>query len=150
MAVNVQFATVADSISALSISGVTVKDVDAIISTYTAAPKTLAPRPDGYISNITVTRDSFGTGGAEKLTLSYTLTYRYYHTSLGVQLNFADFAAMIANIELIAEAFITNDALTGLIDLTLEGIGEVGPVNDPSGAMFHGCDFILRITEFPT
>lgn len=149
MTVTINLPTIAEQISRLSVEGVTILDIDAITTQYILAPYTLAPRPDGWFSNLSVTVDTFGTLGTEKLTMTYNLTYRYFHTALGNQLNFASYSHMIDNIVNIAEVILTNDTVTGAIDLRLAGISDIGPVSDPAGNQYHGCDFTLLVTEYP-
>ena len=148
MTVTFSLPTVTDSISKLDISGVDILDIDQIPASYSVRPQMLAPKPDDFITGLTITRDSFGTGGAEKMTATYTLAYRYYHTSVGNTLTLTEYANLIMAMKLILEAFLTNDAVSGLVDLSVESVSSVGPVNDPAGNMYHGFDITLRITEF--
>ena len=148
MTVTFSLPTVTDSISKLAISGVDILDIDQIPASYAGNPHMLAPAPADFITNLTITRDSFGTGGAEKMTATYTLAYRYYHTSVGNALTFTEYANLIMAMKLILEAFLTNDAISGLVDLSVESVSNIGPVTDPVGNYFHGFDITLRITEF--
>ena len=152
MTATLNWSTVTNSIAALSISGVTVKDIDEITDSMSMQTAILSPRPDGFISDITITRDSFGTGGAEKMTAIYTLTYRYYHAPIAGGLGglFSTYSGMITNIDAICEAILNNDAITGCVDILLAGISELGPVEDPSGNIYHGCDLSFQVTEFVT
>lgn len=147
MSVNVKFTTVADAISKLSISGVTLRDIDQIAASVAVAPATFAPKPGGYISNLRVTVDSFGSAGAQKMTLTYTLNYTYYHCQIGSVLDFGAYAAMVTNIAAILAALMTNDTVTGAIDQQPK-MSDIGPVLDPAGNQYHGCVFSLDITEF--
>jgi hypothetical protein len=148
MTINVQFATVAAGISALSISGVNVKDIDTLPEDCTLLCPVFYPRPDGFITDLSPTVQSFGSGGTAKLDLSYTLTYRYLHAPLGTHGLFDTYAGLIAKLELILEAIFANDAITGAVDLQTVGVSDVGPVADPAGNMYHGADISLRVLEF--
>ena len=147
MTVSVYIATVADSISKLSISGVTCKDIDQIVSSYLSQPALFAPRPDDFITNISVTPASLGSGSSKQVDLQYTLNYVYYHCSLGSTLNFAAYSAMITNIAAILVALITNDTITGAVDMTVQEVSGVGPVLDPAGNAFHGCNIAVTIMQ---
>ena len=46
------------------------------------------------------------------------------------------------------DKMLVSDAVTGSVDLQVEDISAFGPVSDPSGKMFHGCDISFRILEF--
>ena len=46
------------------------------------------------------------------------------------------------------DKMLVSDTITGAVDLTVEDISTFGPVSDPSGKMFHGCDIAFRILEF--
>lgn len=147
MAISCSLATVADSISKLSISGITIRDIDALATSWLALPNVLYPRPDGFVSNISVTATDMARGGYE---LRYTLTYRYLFTQLGNDaVLFAGYATFMANLVLIINSIITNHNLTGAIDLTLGGVS-VGPLQDPAGNMYHGADIQINVLEFLT
>lgn len=150
MTVSISFSTVADSIAGLSITGVTIADINQIGESNQKTPKHLCPRPQGYITNIVMDEPTFGAGATRKLTLRYTLTYRYYHAEIvgGRGGLFAVYSGMITNITRICNAILTNDTITGCVDIALLTIGELGPVSDPAGNAFHGCDLSFRITEY--
>jgi hypothetical protein len=147
MTVNVNFISVADAISKLTITGVTVRDIDQIAASVQMAPATLAPKPGGFITNMKVATDSFGTGGGQKMTLDYTLNYTYYHCQIGSVLDFASYSAMVTKIAVILVALMSNDVVTGAFDQNPK-ISDIGPVLDPAGNQYHGCVFSLDITQF--
>jgi hypothetical protein len=147
MTVNVNFVAVADAIANLSISGVTLRDIDQITSSVAVAPATLAPKPGGYITNFKVSTESLGTGGAQRMTITYTLNYTYYHCQIGSVLDFGSYSAMITKIAAILVALLTNDTVTGALDQD-PTVSDIGPVLDPAGNQYHGCVFSLGITQF--
>lgn len=148
MTINVQFDTVAASIAALSISGVRVFDIDQIPEDCRMQVPALIPRPDGYITDLSPTVQSFGSGGTAKLDLSYTLTYRYLHAPLGTAQLFSTYSGMIAKLALILETIFANDVVSGAVDLQTVALSDVGPVEDPAGNMYHGADISFRVLEF--
>ena len=141
----INFTTVTNSIAALSISGVTVKDVDEITSSRMGQGAILAPRPDGFVTDISFTPDEMT---KQKLTLKYTLNYVYYHCPIGSTLNFADYSNLIGKLALILAAMIEDHTLTGAVDTEAPSVGDIGPVLDPAGNAFHGCTISLTISQF--
>jgi len=142
--------TVADSISKLSVSGVTIKDLDDIPTTVRNRDcPILYPRPDGFISGLAVERMSMASGASAQLNVTYTLNYRFLFAKIGTERGlFAVVPTMVAKVALIMDRMLVSDSITGLIDLQVFDIGEFGPVSDPMGNMFHGCDFSFECLEF--
>ncbi len=147
MTTNVNFLAIADAISKLSISGVTIRDVDKLPSSVMPMTAALMPRPNGFVSDFNPVVDSFGSGGSQRLTLNYTLNYNYYHCPIGSTLDFGAYAEMMANIEKILVALINNDVLSGAIDQA-PTVSDVGPIQDSVGNDYHGCTFALRIMQY--
>jgi len=142
--------TIAHSIASLSISGVRVYDLHNIPTTLRGQDvPALFPRPDGFVSGFTVTRDSLGLASIAKKTVEYTLTYVYCHALVGTGRGlFAVYSGFATNAFAILDALIAADALSGTIDMTPTDIAAFGPVTDPSGVVFHGCEFKLNVMEF--
>jgi len=106
------------------------------------------PRPDGFFSDLTVVHDTFGSSVAKK-TATYTLTYVYAHSAIGSERGlFKSWPDVVAKAVLILDTLITNDALVATcIDITPTA-DSFGPVADPSGNGFHGCEIRIAVTEF--
>lgn len=143
-------ATVADSISKLTVSGVILKDIDEIPSSVADRDTPMIiPRPDGFISNFRFQRDSFGAGGDAKITVRYTLLYRLLAAKVGSGRGLFDvYDTMITKTGLFLDAIIANDAITGAVDIIAAGVENVGGVGDPAGNIFHGCDISIDVMEF--
>ena len=108
----------------------------------------LYPNPEGFVSELVITVDSFGSAEAAK-TVTYLLTYRFLEASLSTERCLFDlYGDFVKHVFAVLDKLIDSDALAGLIDLQVEGITAFGPVTDPSGNGFHGCDLVLRIMEF--
>ncbi len=148
MSYNVNFDSVAQSISGLSISGVQILDINEIPVNASLVCPVLFPKPDGYITNFSVTSDSMGTGTGKKVTLDYTLNYIFAQAAIGTNLSFGFYNTMVSNVAAIISKLIESDTITGCIDLQVETIPEFGPVNDPAGNMYHGCALALKIKQF--
>lgn len=148
MAINSQIATVADSISKLSISGVTLRDIDQIPAAAQMLCPIFFPQPSAFVTDLSFTRQSFGGGGAEKLDCNYTLNYVYLHCKAGSGINaFAPYAGIITKLELILETIMTNDTVTGAVDLQIGAIGDIGVIQDPAGNEYWGLLCAINILE---
>ena len=140
---------VADSIAGISISGVTVKSIGAIPPNVQMLTPILFPQPSGFITDIQVENQSFGTNATAKIDFSYTLHYVFLFSELGAGLSQLDmYSPLIQKLELVWEAIIGNDSLTGLIDMRLNSVEGLGEVEDPSGNLYWGVLFSLRCLEF--
>jgi hypothetical protein len=137
------------AIAGLTVSGVRMLNLDAIPEV--ADPRDVPamwPRPDGFIEDVNVQVDSFGSSQAKK-TVTYTLVYVYAHSPLGAGRGLFDtYPDTVVKACAILDAIIANDAIQGAaIDIT-PSAGAFGPVGDPSGNAFHGCEIRVAVTEF--
>lgn len=150
MTIAVNFTTVTNSIAALTVAGVTIKDVDEIPMDALKILPVMFPKPDNFITNVTFSRETYGTGGTAKMNFSYTLNYRYLHSPVGARLNMLSaYSGLITNLAAILVEIFENDKLAGLVDLQLESIGQIGPLTDLAGqTTYHGVDIGLRVLEF--
>jgi len=144
------FATITNSIAAISVSGVTIKDIDEIPESVAVRDcPIMYPEPDGFISGLTYTRDSTGPGSTALATVNYNMTYAYLHTSVGSGRGLFDvYDAMLTKVGLIIDAIIISDGITGVVDLTIQDVSQFGAVPDPSGNMFIGTRLVFQIVEF--
>jgi hypothetical protein len=145
--------TVAASIAALSISGVSIADLDEVSDTVDprACPR-LEPSlvaPD-FWTDYSQSEDAFGSGTDSLKTITYLLNYKYYHAPVGEgRFLRAHFQAMVEKVEAIFDVLHANDSITGAIDLRPAALPSLGGgVFDPAGRQFHGCVITLRVTEF--
>ena len=148
MTINISFSTVADSISHLSISGVNIKDANEIPAKAEANLPVLFSRPVDFISDLSVTRVSMGSGGTAQMDGNYTLNYVFLHSvvgaSGGVLSQYSDFLSKLA---LIIVSILGNDNITGALDMQLQGISNLGPLVGPNGTNFLGVEIALRVME---
>jgi hypothetical protein len=147
--VALQATTIASSIAGLTVTGVTMKNLTSIPEN--VAPRDcpiIYPKPDGFMSDLEVVIDSFGSSVGKK-TVRYALTYMYLHSSIGQGRGLFDvYQDMVAKACVFLDAVIANDALTGSIDIQPESMLNFGPVADPAGNYFHGCEIVLKVMEF--
>ncbi len=149
MALNIQ--TVCNSIAELTVAGVDIKDLDEIPESLDQmdAP-VIIPKPDGFISTLTYTRQSLGTGDVAAIDIGYVLTYRMLHSAIGEGMDgvFETYPDLVAKASLFLDTIIANDTITGAVDIQPLTIANFDPVQDPFGNWFHGCDIGIQVTEF--
>jgi len=147
-----QIVTVADSISKLTVTGATMKDIDEIPETTDMMDvPMIIPKPDGYLSGFRMLRVGLGPGTSAAINVAYTLTYRLLHSEVGEGMDgiFSTYSAMVAIVGVFLDAIIANDTITGAVDLQAASITEFGLVYDSTGKVaFHGCDIGIEILEF--
>ena len=149
MTVDVQIGTVIGSIAGLSISGVNIKDIDEIPENAEMFLPCLFLNPDEPISEIAPEFVTTGSMGTAKMNLSYTLHYLYLHAKVGSSLTLnALLPGLITSLSLIFEAIMSNDVITGAVDIRLNAMPSIGVITGPTGAQFHGCALSFRVTEF--
>jgi hypothetical protein len=148
MAVTSAFATIANSIAALAIPGVSIRDIDEIPQAATAQTPVLIPQPNGFVTNFEPTFKSFGSNGTAAIDLEYDLNYVYLHCELGSGLSQLEmYAGLMRNLTAILVTLLSNDSIAGAVDQKPR-VGEIGPIEDPSGNQYWGVMFSLHILEF--
>ncbi len=141
--------TITNAIAGLSISGVTVLDVDQIYGDMSRAGlPVLYPEPVDFVSNFRVSRDSQGGGSTALITIEYDLTYTFLHSPIGAERVLEGYTQMVDKAMEVLDAVLAIDTLTGAVDILPTGIAQIGPVPDPAGNMYHGCRFIFHVVEF--
>ncbi len=148
MTVSLKLASIADAISAISISGVTVKDKDQIVASWVSTPNVLYPNPDGWITNFSIDYIALMQGATAPMDISYTLNYRFLGVQVGDLSIFpAAYSSLVDKLILIINAVISVPApYSGTVELKLGNIS-IGARTDPTGNNFFGADFALNITE---
>ena len=141
--------TVATNIGALTVTGVNIYALNEIPEGADARECPMVyPKPDGFMSGLEVEVNSFGSTSAKK-TVRYTLTYMYLYAPIASGRGLFDlYEDMVTKALAFQDAVLANDAITGCVDITAMDIGEWGPVADPSGTAFHGCQMSFQVTEF--
>ncbi len=149
---SLQLATVAETIAALEVDGLEIRDIDDIPAEAGLRGALLIPLP-AYVTDFTMTRVSFG-GGAAKIDVTYTLNYRLLYAAIGTDraLNLSVWGGMVEMVAAIWDAFIAigvfDDEHTEVVDVTPLAPANMGIVNDPSDRAFYGCDLAFQVTEF--
>jgi hypothetical protein len=141
-------ATITDSIAALSVSGVEIRDIDQIPSSLKGYNKpVIFPEPIDFIADPLVTRANFGTGSSQLLDINYTINYQFCYMEVGSLWDLRKYAKMVEKAFLFWDTINSNDTVSGLIDLRFSTISNFGIVLDPAGNTFHGTSFGLRVLE---
>ena len=141
--------TVATSIAGLTVSGVTIKDLNAIPDTASMLTPIVFPQPNGYMTNVAMTFESFGSNGAAKMNFEYDLNYVFLYAEVGSGINaFAPYSGLMTKLALILVTIFSNDAISGLVDMKLGSVGNVGVIADPTDKNFWGVLFTLHVLEY--
>jgi len=146
---SISLTTVTNSIAALSISGVTIKDVDEIAASWGKQANIMYPKPDNFITNAKFSADSFGSNGAEAARFSCNMTYRFLGTQVGNMGTFTSaYNNVITKMVTILNVILSNDVITGADDFRFISQSNIGPLADPAGNLFHGVDLTFWYEEY--
>jgi len=150
MTITVHLEAIVTGISTLSVSGVTMCDIDAIPTKASTNLPVFFPRPQDFVTNLVPKRVTYGNGTIAKIDLEYDLNYQFLYAMVGSGGSLlASYADMIALIALIVATILANDAVGGAVDIQLNGISNIGPLPDPgANAMYHGAEISLHVLEF--
>jgi hypothetical protein len=140
--------TVSAAIAGLSITGVTIKDIDEMPDSVNMLTPLIVPQPNNFISAVRPQRQSFGSGGTQKMDFTYSLNYQFIHSPVGSGINaFAPYNDVITKLVSIINTILNNDTVNGLVDMGLQEIGQVGIITDPAGDQYWGCLFSVICLE---
>ena len=141
--------TVAHSISGLTVAGLVIKDKHDVPAGGDPRQPLLIPLTQ-YVSDFTMERDSFGGGSVAKMTVTYTLNYRFLYKPVGTgRENILEvFSAMVDMVALIWDAVLAIDVIAGAIDIIPISPVGMGVVEDPSAMPYWGCDLSFQVMEF--
>ena len=142
--------TVWDAITALSVSGLTIKDLNEVTETWDIRGATLYPNITAPLDLQTPQRMSFGTvaGGAKK-DVRYTLNYLFAYAPVGSTRGVKDImSGMFSMLALIFNAVTENDALSGTVDITPRIAGSSTVIQDPAGNSFYGLQLAFDVLEY--
>jgi hypothetical protein len=150
MAISLHLKDIADAISAISITGVTVKDVNQLSGSWVSLPNVLYPNIDGpWVTDFSLDYKAFVRGVSAPVNPSYTLHYRFLGVAVGdLAILPAAYNDLIDKVILIINAIMgEDDPYSGGVNMELDDISDLHPLPDPAGNMFYGCDFALRVEE---
>jgi len=114
----------------------------------------LAPAPNGFVSNVVITRDTYGADASLKR-IEYDLRYRFYYAPMLQSVSmFEKYDEMVTAAVAVLLHFSTNTNLSGSTDFLPQSLPGFGPVTDgtlnSSGqpTIFHGCDFVFHVMQY--
>jgi len=142
--------TVTNSIAALSVTGLNIRDIDQIpFSVSERQCPILYPEPLNFVSDITVERVTTGTAGSGYFDVFYTLRYAYLYQKAGAgRGSLSNYQGVVQLWEDLIDRMIISDTLTGCEDIQVSGSVSFGPIPDPAGDMFIGSELLFRVHEF--
>jgi len=142
--------TISNAVAALSVSGLTIKDVDEIPQAVNNRDcPLLVPNPDNYVSGFYVVSDSFGIGSGHKWTAQYTLNYILLYAAVGAGRTtvMEKYSGMVSTAFAFFDALFAANSLSGSVDFEpgmIDGFGMV----DMASVSFHSCNVSLKVKEF--
>ncbi len=140
--------TVMSSIAALSVSGVTIKDVDEVPEDVTGLGSIFMPLA-AFITDFRVEPQSYGGGESALMDIYYTLNYRFYLAPVAAGRGFLSVLDLLVDkLALLLDALIAIGVITGAEGIRPVAISNYGTVFDPSDNQFWGCDIAIEILEF--
>jgi hypothetical protein len=143
-----QVAAVANSIAGLSVSGVTLFDIDEVPKAADTRKPSIVPFLPNFLTDFTVTRQSQGAGSALQ-DVRYNLNYRLFYAPVGSGRGLHGVVdVMLDKWALFADALLAIETIAGAVTADPVGTPNFGTVEDPSNKQFWGCDFQIEILEF--
>jgi hypothetical protein len=148
--------TITNSLAALSVSGVTIRDLDEVeaVVQFRGTTCILQPEPVDFMTNPTFTIDAFqgATTTSPAWRVEYDLRYTLFYSPIGTVRNFEAFGELMAKAMLIWDAVLTSLVYTGAVKITPAGIITPGVVLEPGtpdgAAAFFGCHMTFHVLEF--
>ena len=142
--------TITNSITGLTVTGLTIKDVDEIKQSLSHRDcPMLLPDPADFVSGFEVIRESFGAGTDCKYTATYTLNYILLYAQVGSGRNtvLEKYSGMVSMAFAFYDAVLSSTSLTGAVDFEPGTINRFDIINW-GGVDFHSCGVSLAVKEF--
>ena len=146
----IKIARVATAIAGLTVTPATIKDISAIPEEVTdRLCPIMFPDPAGFVSGLSVSRETFGADSAASKNVEYTLNYIYLHCESGAVRYITEaIDKMVDNAVIILNAIANNSTVDGAVDITPRISGEFGQLTDPAGNSFFGCRITVNVLEY--
>jgi len=144
--------TVAETIAALEVDGLIIRDIDDIPAEVGLRQSLLIPKPD-YVTDFVMERVSYG-GASALIDVTYTLNYRLLYQPIGAEraLTLTVWSGLVDMVARIWDAFLAIGVFQPDHDEIVEVVPlapfNMGIVNDPSDRAFYGCDLAFQVHEF--
>jgi hypothetical protein len=149
---------IATAIAALSVSGVTMKDITGIPKAVKAADCPIFfPHPDDWMLGTQSVQDTQWVGQATVFDATRRFRYIYLHdVSIAANPISSIYAAMAAKVDLIYSAIATMNTSAGVLTVESISISQFGEIVAPAAGtstirnVFYGCFFEIQILEQST
>jgi len=143
------FTTISNTIAALSVAGLLIKDIDEVPTSGDRVPIVI-PLPD-FVTNFSLDDMTLGAPSVREMTVSYTLNYRllFIEAGAGRSNTIEALNGLTTMIGLFLDAVLAMDTQTGVEDLvpSASAVTNMGLVNAPDDTEYYGCDFHLDCIE---
>ena len=139
--------TITNSIAALSITGLTIKDIDEIPQgLHDRDCPILTPNPDNFITAFNAQPDTLD---KTKWTVSYTLNYLLLYAAVGSGRTtvMEKYSGMVSKAFAFIDAVAAAVALTGSVDWDPGTVSDFNVMTIGENS-FHACSVTIKITEF--
>ena len=141
--------TVCESIAALNVDGVKIKDLAHVPPDATRLTPILFPNPDDTLSNLTPERMSMGGGSSALIDVDYDLNYIFLFCPIGSGRTGLDYhGERMAKVNAIWDAILSIDILDGAVDIMPTGNVSFATVQDPARNEYLGCFLTVHVKEF--
>jgi len=141
--------TVWDSISALSVSNLIIKDINEVSEAWEVRGAVLYPDIQNPITINVPKRQSFGVGSGVKKDVTYTLNYRLLYQPVGSGRGIKDiFSGMFTMVASLYDAVQNADPVSGSIDINPRIASQSTTVLDPTNNQFYGLDIAFDVLEY--
>ncbi len=142
-------ATLPHTIAAVSVAGVSIRDVDQILQNVTVADcPLLQPEPLDFVRGFRAVRQSFGPNASAFKQVEYDLIYTYFHAPIGASYALELYDDLLTKLAAIEDAILTDDTINDVVDINPGEIPQVGPVKDPAGHNFLGAQLTFHVVEY--
>lgn len=143
-------AAITSAIAALSVSGVTIKDVSGIPqSVATRDCPLFFPMPGNWLNGGNAANEeetTFGTPTTRLWHVNRSLNYVFLHSAVGTgRGNLDNYSDAVTKIEALVSAIVQLDVAG--VDVTSVSHTPIGVMNSPSQAKFTGCEFTIALRE---
>lgn len=143
-------AAITSAIAALSVSGVTIKDVSAIPDSVVHRDCPIFfPAPGNWLNGGNAANEdstTFGTPGTRLWHINRSMNYVFLHSAVGTGRGNADnYADAVTKIEALVTALVQLD-VSG-VDVTDVAHTPISVMNSPAQTKFTGCEFTITLRE---
>lgn len=141
-------ATLCNSIAGISVTGLTVKDIDEIKEEFLPRDcPVLYPEPVDFVTNLTADRAAFGVGSGSRWNVEYDLKYTLLYAPIGSGRGMEMISPTVTLAFAIVDAILALSTLSGAVLVTFGGLSMPGPMGDPAGTGFFGVQITLHVLD---